>query len=270
MSRPIWFVNLIKTLFPTRFTFAKFTRVPGINTIVDYTLFRGDDIIYLPKDNTIPVNEPIETHGDMVLPSQIVEHFIESASYHWIMNACICREGDDCDDYPVEYGCIFLGEAVLKINPELGRLVTKEEALQHASNCRQAGLVHMIGRNRLDAVWLGAPGEKLFTICNCCPCCCLWKILPFIDPGIGEKITKMPGVDVMVTDLCVGCGTCTEGICFTDAIQLVGGNALIGEGCRGCGRCVEACPNDAIELTIDDSAYIQNTLDRLSPLVDIK
>ena len=270
MSRPVWFVNLIKKSFPGRVYLARLTKLPFIGQMLDYGLFNGDDIIYLPMDRTIQINQPIENAGDIVLPSQVVEHFIEHANYHWIMDFCICREGNGCVDYPQEYGCLFLGEAVLEINPVFGRLVTKDEALEYARVCRETGLVHMIGRIKLDAVWLGAgPGNKLLTICNCCPCCCIWKVLPYISSDIGDRITKMPGVQVMVTDLCTGCGSCTDGVCFVDAIHLLDGSAIIDETCRGCGRCVEVCPNDAIQLSIEDWAFVQETIGRISPLVDL-
>jgi hypothetical protein len=90
------------------------------------------------------------------------------------MNTCLCRDAKQCKDYPIDLGCLFLGEAALGINPRLGRGVTKREALEHIRRCREAGLVHLIGRNKLDTVWLGVgPGDKLLTICHCCPCCCL-------------------------------------------------------------------------------------------------
>lgn len=271
MGSPKLIVDLIKKIFPERFFFAKLTNFPVVGHMVDFALFRGDDVIYLPKDNTIQINERVSKPDDMVLPSQVVDHFIEQSHYHWIMDFCICREGNDCQDYPTQYGCIFLGEAVLNINPAFGRLVTKQEALDHARRCRQAGLVHMVGRNRLDSTWLGVhPINRLMTICNCCPCCCLWKMLPQITPMIGDKITKMPGVEVQVTELCMGCGTCTEGICFTDAIQMTNGYAQINGDCRGCGRCVEICPNEAIELTIENASFVPDTVERLSSLVDLR
>jgi ferredoxin len=271
MSRPIWFVNLLKYFFSDRYRFAEWTHNPLLGSAVDRVLFEGDDIVYLPKDHTISINATIEEPLSTVLPSQIVTHFIEQAGYHWVMDFCICREAEDCGDYPQKLGCLFLGEAVLKINPKMGRLVSKDEALAHAERCRQAGLVHMIGRNKLDTVWLGAnPGEKLLTICNCCPCCCLWKMLPHIHPSIGDKIARMPGVQVAVSDQCAGCGTCTERICFVDAIYLKeDGLAQIGESCRGCGRCVEVCPNQAIELNVEDPIFLPRIIDRLTSLVDV-
>jgi ferredoxin len=128
----------------------------------------------------------------------------------------------------------------------------------------------MIGRNKLDKIWLGVdPGHKLLTICNCCPCCCLWKMIPDIDPSIGRKITKMPTVSVAVTERCVSCGLCTEGVCFVDAIRMDDELAVIDDACRGCGRCVEICPADAIEVSLDEDLFVRESIQRLSPLVDL-
>ncbi len=270
MGRPLWFVALLKRSFASRFLLARLTRAPLVGQIVDRWLFEGDDILYLPRNRVIPVGEPVNPSGEMVLPSQVVEHFVEQANHHWIMDACICRDAAGCDDYPVDLGCLFLGEAVLGINPRLGRRVTREEALAHLERCREAGLVHLVGRNKIDTVWLGVgPGDKLLTICNCCPCCCLWRMLPHIAPQIATKVTRMPGLTVAVTDRCVGCGTCTQGICFVEAIHLADGRATIGEACRGCGRCVEVCPQGAIEISIEDKQFVKNAIRRLSPLVDV-
>lgn len=270
MAKPLWFVTLLKKTFPGRFHLARLTKAPLVGSVVDRMLFEGDDIIYLPQNQVVPVNESVEAPGEMALPSQVVEHFVEQANYHWIMNACLCRDASHCRDYPVDLGCLFLGEAVQGILPQLGRRVTKEEALLHLQRCRQAGLVHMVGRNKLDAFWLGVgPGDKLLTICNCCPCCCLWGVLPHITPQIGDKVARMPGVSVSVTERCAGCGTCTQGVCFVDAIRLDGQQAVIGDACRGCGRCVEVCPQQAIELSIDDEGFVDRAIAQLSTRVDV-
>jgi NAD-dependent dihydropyrimidine dehydrogenase PreA subunit len=128
----------------------------------------------------------------------------------------------------------------------------------------------MIGRNKLDTVWLGVgPGNRLLTICNCCPCCCLWGVLPYLAPQIGARITRTPGVTVTVNGRCVGCGTCTEGTCFADALHLVDGRAAISDECRGCGRCVDVCPQGAIEISIDFDQFVEQSIACLSPLVDV-
>jgi ferredoxin len=272
MSRPIWFVRMIQRAFPSRFRIAQWTQqYPFFRKIVDHFLFRGDDILYLPKDNVIQIHEPIQQPEQTVLPSNVVGHFIDQANHLYIMNTCFCREADDCQDYPIDLGCLFMGEAVHQINPKLGHLATREEAHAHVRRAREAGLVHMIGRNRIDNVWMGVgPSGKLLTVCNCCPCCCLWKVLPDLPQEIGGNVTQMPGVSVTVTDACVGCGRCTQDVCFVDAIEVMDGRAVISEACRGCGRCVEVCPHQAITLTIEDTAYVRTSIDHLAPLADLR
>ena len=80
----------------------------------------------------------------------------------------------------------------------------------------------------------------------------------------------MEGVHVEVTDACVGCGTCTDGVCFVDAIALVDGKAVISDECRGCGRCVEVCPESAIKMTIDNSKFVEISIERVSSVVDVE
>ncbi|MBI9049229.1 MAG: 4Fe-4S binding protein [Anaerolineaceae bacterium] len=269
MATPLWFISFIKYLFPQKANIAKLSRIPVIRELVDYILFHNDGVVYLTRDAVIPIREEINSVQNTVLPSQVVSHFIEKANHHWIMNNCLCRDASQCDSYPHDLGCLFLGETVTKINPELGRIVSKAEALAHAEKCREAGLIHMIGRNKLDSVWMGVgPGHKLMTICNCCSCCCLYSVLPQLDDSISKKITRMPGVYIQVTEACVGCGTCTKNVCFVDAIKLVDGKAIISEDCRGCGNCIEICPHGAIEITIHEEAYVDKVIEKISPLVD--
>ena len=269
MGRPLWFVELMKKLYKNRNLLAKLTKLPILGDIIEKTAFENDDIICLPKDQAvIQINKALDVR-ETVLPSQIVEHFINKASFHWIMDFCICRESNKCKDYPRNLGCLFLGEAAKGINPKLGRSVTKEEAIAHANKCREAGLVYFIGRVKFDSIWLGVkPEEKLLTICNCCPCCCISGGLKYLAPQIAEKYTKMPGVQIRVSDRCKGCGTCAD-ICFLDAIRIVNKRAVISQICRGCGRCIDACPQNAIELTITDDQFLEKTINRISEHVDV-
>ena len=270
MSRPLWAVALLKRVYPSRFLAARLTRLPVVGRAVHRLLLHGDHLVYLPLDNLIPVNEEVEMAGSVVLPSQVLEHFIEQAGTLWIMNRCICRDSTGCQDYPLDVGCLFLGEAAAGINPALGRPVSKDEARAHVQRAREAGLVHLVGRNKLDTVWLGVgPGKRLLTVCHCCPCCCLWGILPHMAPDLSANVVAMPGVEVRVNEGCTGCGLCVEGVCFVEAIRMAEGRAEIGDGCRGCGRCVEACPQQAIQLVVHDRQYVSRTITDLSAAVDV-
>ena len=268
MKKPLH-VRLIETFFPLRFTLARFTHLAPVKKIVDRMLFEHDDLFYLPKDTVVEINQPVEAPQSMVVPSRVVEHFIDKAEHRFIMDFCICRDATKCEDYPVELGCLFLGEATRHIDRSLGHEATREEALEHVQRCREAGLVHLIGRNKLDTQWLNAhPGEKLLTICNCCPCCCLWLMLPQLDGDIASKLHRMEGVEVTVNEACTGCGVCTAA-CFVDAITIENGRAVMSSACRGCGRCVEACPTGAIEITVDDGA-VQRAIERIEAVVDVR
>jgi ferredoxin len=274
MARSLWLINFLKRHFSLRFAVAELTKWPLIGPVMEHALFNGyqtgDALFYLPKDRVV-IQQQIEDQTNYAIPSSVVAHFIEEARHIFLMDHCVCREAADCQDYDHDIGCIFLGEAVLDINPQLGRLVDKSTALAHLQRARDAGLVHLIGRDKIDAIWMGVtPSTRLMTICNCCPCCCLFKFLPNLAPKLQDKIERMPGVEIEVTAECIGCGECTQGVCFIDAIHLEDGRAVIGEDCRGCGNCVEACPQDAIRINIDDSEYIDTAIDRLSKAVDVQ
>lgn len=269
MATPAWILKLVKVLYPQRFRLARLTRLPLVNRLTKRLLFNGDEVVYLPATQRITIQANIAMES-VVLPETIVEHFIRQATDLFLMHKCVCRSANECQCYPVETGCLFLGKAVHNINPKFGRVVNQEEALAHAVRARQAGLVHTVGRSKIDSLLLGAgPAHQLLTICHCCPCCCMWNILPDFDSSISNTIRRMPGLQVKVTGACIGCGACLENGCFVNAITLLNGQAQISDACRGCGRCLEACPQGAIEIHIQDTDFVDETIQRITNLVDL-
>ena len=261
-------VRMLSKLFPLRFFFAKFTKLPLIGKTMDKMFFENDRIFYMPKDKVINIGQKIYEDDSIVLPSGVVNYFIDKSKHHVIMNFCICRSSKNCEHYPRDFGCLFLGEATLNIDPRLGKQVTKDEAKEYVKKCREADLVHLIGRNRLDSVWLKAkPPEKLLTICNCCECCCLWMMLPNLSREIGAKVTKLAGLEIKVTDKCTGCGECAK-VCFVNAIKIVDQKAQINDNCRGCGRCVEKCRFNAIEICLGKNS-LENSITNISNSIDL-
>jgi len=267
------FIGLAKAGFDLRFRVARMTRIELVGRLIDRMFFDEDRRIYLSKDDLVArdyeksVDVQVDKTFEMtniVLPSQILDHFI--------MDFCLCKDANACRDYPKHLGCLFLGKGVLKIDKKYGRLVTVDEALEHMRKRREAGLMHLIGRSKIDAVAFDSRRkEDLMSICSCHPCCCLWKMLPDLNKDISGGVARMPGVAVSVSDLCTGCGACVENrICFVGALSLKNGKARIDDArCRGCGRCVEFCPESAIELTIEDPGYFEKSVKNIEPLVDI-
>ena len=228
----------------------------------------GDAGFCLPKAGVIQINESVEKQ-DMALPVEVIDHFIEKSCYRAIMNFCICRDSNKCKDYPRDFGCMFMGEAAKGIHPDLCRSVTKEEARAHVRKSQELGLVSLAGKAYVDCTWLAiGPHTKLFTVCSCCPCCCVSLVAPYIAPDLIDLFSKMPGVSVQVGDECVGCGDCMDA-CIYGGIVVKDDRAVITERCLACGRCAETCPNKAITVQIDDPDYIKKAIEFLEPRVDV-
>ena len=267
-------VKGLSKVFWSRFGLAAFTKRSKLfNRVVTKTL---DDMVVLPKDDVvrarrITMDMEFEDGGEStVLPSDIVKDIIDRSSDIFIMNFCLCRKSNECDDFPRDRGCVFLGKGVHRIPEDFGHIATREEAKKYIDECTDLGLVHIIGRNKLDSIWLNTGHKRdLMTICNCCPCCCLWNMTRNISDEIGGVFKRLDGVSVSVdTDRCIGCGSCHD-ICFTKAVTIDNGKCSIDLGmCRGCGRCVEVCPTDSITLEFDESV-VGREVDRIHSLVDL-
>lgn len=278
-------VRLINITFSTRFILARACqKLPPLAWAVDKMLFEGDDIQVLPRDAAIQTRRagevkeldvnaivPVST-GNTVVPSQVLKEMIKRSRYHFLMNSCICRTSNNCQDYPHDLGCLFLGRGSQRISPKLGRTISTSEAIQHVEKCQDAGLVPIIGRNKIDSVWLSTgPKEELLSICHCCQCCCLWKMSPHLPEDMGSSFSSMEGVEINFNpEDCNGCGICAHETCFVNAISVINGKAKRNYNiCRICGRCVEACPQGAVKILVGDDA-IKNSLERVEPLVNVE
>lgn len=277
---------LVKYTFHTRFFLSRLTRKSKIaKKIIDKLLFEDDEIYVLPNKNTvnktkkdtitanIEINQSFEKDDSEFVPSEIIKEVIKQAKDIVIMNQCLCRTSSDCEDYPHDIGCIFLGPSSRKIAAKYGRTATVEEALEHVDIAEEHGLSHVIGRNKIDSVWMNTrPKDGLLTICHCCPCCCLWRVIPDLDDDINQKVKRLDDVEVhTVSDKCKMCEKCiTDNICFGDAISIEDGKITIDQNkCIGCGHCVKSCKFDAIELNYTQKS-IDSVVSRIGELVDYK
>ena len=262
---------ILKYIFNWRFRIAEFTKKSKIyKKIIDFTLFKDDEIVVIP--NTININAKIESEGSEFLPTEIIKEVIKRSDDIVIMNSCLCRTSNNCKDYPQDIGCIFLGPTAAKIPNHIGKKSTVEEALAQVDRADAAGLSHIIGRNKIDTVWMNVhPGKGLLTICHCCPCCCLWKVYPNLDDEISEKLEKLDGVSVELHDEnCKKCKKCLDDVCMFNAIGFNNNKITIDRNiCKGCGLCVNTCKFNAITINYTDET-IDNVVNRIDDLIEIK
>lgn len=254
----------IVSLYKYKDLFFQTTKVPILKDI--------GKLIMPPESMTltyIPVYENLELPEGTVAPLSVIEHFIREASDHLVLRKCPCRTGNDCKDFDIELGCTFLGPAVRDVDPEVGRMVTMDEALEHLHRATESGLVSCIGKFKGDALALGVKDHtKLMTICHCCPCCCITTSMPYASREARDILKKLEGVNVEVTDECNGCQKCVK-FCVFGQMSVVDGKAVVGEECKGCGRCAMVCKRGAVKITIDNPSYVEQCIERIGALVDV-
>lgn len=262
-------IFVVNRIFHWRFWIAGLTKKSKVaKKVINKMLFEKDEVLVLP--NTIPINQKIESDGSDFLPTDVMKEVIKQCDDIVIMDTCLCRTSNKCEDYPQDIGCIFLGPTSRKIPRAIGHTATVEEALDHVDKADAAGLSHIIGRNKIDSVWMNVrPGEGLLTICHCCPCCCLWKVVPNLEDEIANKISRLDGVSIKINeDNCKKCLKCLKQDCMFDAIHLENGKITINqEMCRGCGLCANVCKFDAITVNYDNKT-IDNVINRMYNLIE--
>ena len=216
----------------------------------------------------LPINEDIRLHEDAPMPVDILDRLIQEASHRVIYDKCECRNSMDCRHYPIDIGCLLMGDSALEGPRKRFHEASVEEARALVKRAVEAGLVPVVGKALIDNVIFGIKERhKLLSVCFCCECCCVTRYTrhsPF--EVIDSTFVKLDGVTVEVTDECDGCGTCVDH-CYVRAMRVVDGRAVMSEYCRACGRCATVCPNHAIRVSLDDPEYLDKCYEQIRSCV---
>lgn len=218
----------------------------------------------------IPVHHAVHGTESVILPYPLLTPLVERASVRFLLDQCLCRRGENCQTYPHDIGCLFLGDGAAEIHPTMGRPVDVDEALAHVEQAMAVGLVPLIVHNAFDAWVLGIPYRRMLAVCFCCDCCCAVRQAMRQGPQtFWDTVIRVPGLTVTAGPDCVGCRMCLD-VCPVQAISLNNGHARIGEQCKGCGRCAASCPVGAIHMHIDeDLDVLSSLLARIEQRTDI-
>ena len=188
----------------------------------------------------VPINTTIEAQHQ-VLPYEDARQLLVSARTFQVAD-CICRKDAALQGRP----CKHTREICLSFSSEerafdkypLGRMISKQEALNLLAKAEEEGLVHQTYNTRSDH----------FFICNCCSCSCpvLGATKHF---GLPYLMAKSNFVAAINQETCEACGTCAEERCPMNAIvEDNGAYSVKPERCIGCGVCTATCPTESITL----------------------
>ncbi|MBQ3258545.1 MAG: 4Fe-4S binding protein [Oscillospiraceae bacterium] len=205
----------------------------------------------------LEVDVPDHMNEKVIVPMDLVKEALKKANFIAGMDVCLCRDANDCHDYPHDVCCLFLGEAsrtVVKHN--LGREFTYEEACARVDKAAEHGLMAQSVWIEVEQLLWGVRNDemdKFLEICFCCPCCCIaLRLARNAQPE--DRIRFHPSGWTAVPDRtkCIGCGKCvnTSNGCPMEAISIgEDGKVVINqELCVGCGICKNRCPMDVIKL----------------------
>jgi ferredoxin len=218
----------------------------------------------------LPVHQAVHADESIVLPYKLLAPLVEKSDARVLLNKCICRSAEKCDNFPIEIGCLFLGEGAREIDGGLGREVDAPTAWAHVQHAMDAKLVPLVVHASFDAFVLGIPYRRMLAICFCCDCCCTIRHGLRLGPrAFWDTVIRLPGMTIDVSEDCIGCGKCVE-VCPVKAIHLDYGSARVDEQCKGCGRCVEECATGAMTVRLDRKVDIlKGFLERIEERTDI-
>jgi Pyruvate/2-oxoacid:ferredoxin oxidoreductase delta subunit len=197
--------------------------------------------ITFPTTRVIPVDQKIEA-GNTIHTYDQMSAYVQSADLISVAT-CFCRheaeliDPDDSCGAPNDVCMSFGIGARFAIDKEMGREVSKQEALEILSRCEEAGLVHCsVNRQELDFV------------CNCCAdhCVILEVALAQPKPGLALNSGFEPKLD---PGACNACEECVER-CPATALAMSEDDLpqVDLDRCFGCGVCATTCPTEAFVL----------------------
>jgi UDP-glucose 4-epimerase len=272
-KRPAWWLPVLAKIWPITWNTAKATAWPVVGKLIAKLTvpFFSDpnlNITYLP------INKEIKGAESSYLPQKVVEELIRRSAHRVIINRCTCRDALQCENHPVDFGCMLLGEGAKEIDPRIARHVSVQEAGAHLHRTIEDGLIPMAGRVKIDNyIWGVRDRGKLLTICHCCRCCCtILASAKYFPDQTADALRRLSGLAIRVDhDRCTQCGVCIDE-CFIGAYTMQDAEIVHDlSRCKGCGRCVAVCPEDALLAEVEDvDAAVDEVTGRISQMIDFE
>lgn len=206
----------------------------------------------------MPLNVDITDKSEkVVVPMDLIKESLRHVDYISGMDTCLCREANDCEDYPKDVACLFMGEpAKTVVKNGLAKRLTYEEACARVDLAAEHGLVGQAVWIEVEQMLWGVRNDHMdqfLEICFCCPCCCIaMRLARNATPKERHRFQPAGWTAVADHTACSGCGLCIKGEhgCPVEAISFGedGKVQIDQEICVGCGICKNRCPSDVIKI----------------------
>lgn len=193
----------------------------------------------------------------VVVPMDLIKEAIYSIDYVAGMKTCLCRNANECEDYPRDIACLFFGDgAKTVVKNGLAVELTKEEACARVDKAAEYGLMGQAVWIEVEQILWGVSNDELdkfMEVCFCCPCCCIALRLAREAMPEDRRIFHPSGwTAVPDRTMCNGCQKCNPKVngCPVEAISFdVDGKVTINqEICVGCGICKTKCDKGVIKI----------------------
>ncbi len=209
--------------------------------------YHGKVVPLEAAEQLVTIDREIQlTNLEKIIPYSVAKDIIMKNPDHIVVLDCSCRVVRDNPCEPLDV-CLVIGEPfasfVAEHHPNRSRWITPGEAVEILRAEDERGHVH-------HAFFKDAMLGRFYAICNCCACCC------------GAMQAHRHGIPMLAcsgyvarvnSDLCVGCGTCTES-CQFGALSMRNDAAVVDTAvCMGCGVCVSKCEERALSLWHDQN-----------------
>ena len=135
MNRARYIFNLVMALWPWGKALNRAASWPVLGSLLRPCFdAEGNEAII------IPVQEVVRGTESVVLPFSLLTPLVERSTTRTILDECLCRRGENCQAYPHDIGCLFLGDGAAQIDSALGRPVSVDAALDHLRQAMDAGM----------------------------------------------------------------------------------------------------------------------------------
>ncbi len=213
--RPVTWKPILK-VFKAIVAGSKYMESPIFGPIYKAAMMFTPDAKRYSAGTVYNLNVDVSDKGEsVVVPMDLVKDLLKKAKYIASTNACICRDANNCKDYPKDVCCLFMSNSGRTIvDHEVGYEISLEDALARVDKAAELGLVGQALFVEVEQfIWgfSNATMENFIEMCFCCPCCCVaFNLSRNASRMVKQRFHPSGWQSIIEAETCNGCGECVK------------------------------------------------------------